>query len=364
MKKIPFIQLQDEYRLLQSQMHAAITRVLKSGRYILGTEVDQFEKEFAAFLGARYAIGVASGTDALFLALKAYGIGPGDEVIIPANSYPTVFAVAATGATVQLIDVDPLTLHLDSAQLKAVVTKKTKVIIPVHLYGRAVALRPILRFAKQHSLLVIEDCAQAHGAMYNGKSVGTFGDAGCFSFYPTKNLGAIGDGGMVVVKQKTLAKTLLSLRMYGETKRYHSARAGFNSRLDELQAAILRVKLHHLEKGNQKRQAIAAYYYANLPKEVLLSSVRHSNEHVYHLFVIRVPKHRDKLMRYLASYGIETGIHFPFPIHEVKAFAHLKTSSFPHAEIAAKEVLSLPCYPQLPLSSVSQICALVKKFFA
>lgn len=360
-KTIPFTNLVDN---LTDEVDEAIRKVLKKGRFILGEQVALFEKEFSSYLGVPFGVGVASGTDALILALRAIGITKGDEVIVPANSYPTAFAVAAAHGRARLVDINPDTFNIDEAQIEKVITRATKAIVVVHLYGQSADLEPILKIAKKHKLSVIEDCAQAHGALYKGKKVGTFGDIGCFSFYPTKNLGGIGDGGMVVTNKVKIAETVLSLRMYGEKARYKSNLLSTHSRLDEVQAAVLRVKLKKLDVQNKLRQDIAKAYEKHLiGTAVILPRLHPLAKHVYHLFVIRTKK-RNKLQNFLHKNHVETAVHFPLPIHLVKPFLHLgyKKGDFPIAEKAALEILSLPCYPELKRTHVKHIATLVKRF--
>lgn len=362
-KLIPLVDLVKNYQTIKEEIDRAIKKVLSTGKFILGEEVVLFEREFADYLGVKYAVGVASGTEALILALKALSIGMGDEIIIPANAYPTAFAVWASGAKIKLGDIDPETFNLNASQIEKAVTSATRAIIPVHLYGQAADLAPILTLAQKHQLFVIEDVAQAHGAAYQGKKLGTWGDLGCFSFYPTKNLGGFGDGGMVVTNDKKLAQKVRELRMYGEKKRYQSKRKTTHSRLDELQAAILRVKLKKLDFWNQKRRQIAEWYLKELKNTPVGLPKEKWGNHVYHLFVIRTKK-RNELKNFLAKNGVEAGTHYPLPVHKVLAFADLgyRPGNFPQAERAAEEILSLPCYPELTKSQVRIICDLIKSF--
>ena len=363
-KKIPFVNLGRKYRNIKNEIDSVLANVLRKGSFILGQQVDYFEKEFASYLGATYGVGVASGTDALLLSLRALGVGAGDEVLLPANSYPTAFAAAASGARLRLTDIDPHTFTMDPRLVERHITPLTKVIIPVHLYGQAANLDPILAIAKKHRLFVVEDACQAHGTTYKGKKAGTLGDIGCFSFYPTKNLGGFGDGGMVVTNNRKLATLIRELRMYGERLRYQSRRLGINSRLDEIQAAILRVKLKKLDRYNRFRQEIAALYRKYLKDTTIILPKENAwGNHIYHLFVIRTKK-RNKLAQFLAAKGVETGIHFPLPIHLVKTFANLgyKKGDFAVTEEIVSEILSLPCYPELEKSQVKYIATLVKTF--
>lgn len=309
-------------------------------------------------------MGVASGTDALILSLKALGVKSGEEVILPANAYPTAFAVWAVGAKIRLGEIDPVTFNLNVSQIEKAITPSTRAIIPVHLYGQPADMEPILALAKKHKLFVIEDACQAHGATYHGQKVGTLGNTGCFSFYPTKNLGCFGDGGMVVTNNRQLAQKIRWLRLYGEKRRYQSEILATHSRLDELQAAILRVKLRKLYFRNQKRRQIALWYLKELDNaEVILPKEKFPGSHVYHLFVIRTKK-RDGLKKFLLKNGVETGIHYPLPIHKVRAFVDLgyRAGYFPQSERAAREILSLPYYPELTQRQVKRICALIKNF--
>lgn len=366
MKKrtIPLFDLLQKYRVNGREINSAIERVLSSGTYILGKNVALFEREFSSYTRARYAVAVASGTDALILSLKALGIGHGDEVIVPANSYPTVFPVLWVGATPRPVDVGDC-FTIDPDKIEQGICNKTRAIIPVHLYGRAADMDPILRIAKKHRLFVIEDAAQAHGAFYRGKHVGALGTLGCFSFYPTKNLGCFGDGGMVITNSKRAADAVRRLRTYGEKRRYESVTLGTNSRLDELQAAILRIRLKKLERENKKRQTIVSWYRMHLlGVPITLPDDPQDRSHVYHLFVIRTKK-QDALRRFLKRNGVQTGIHFPTPIHLIRSLRHLgyKRGSFPNAEKLAKEILSLPAHPTLTKKDVLFVASLVKRFF-
>jgi len=359
---IPFVDLQTEHKKQIQSLKKAFATVCDRGVFVLGDSVRTFEAEFARYLGAKYAVGVASGTDALLLALKAIGITPQDEVLVPANAYPTAFAVSLSGAKIRLVDIDPQTYTIDPRKIESAITKKTKAIIVVHLYGQAAKMDTIMRITRKTNIAVIEDVAQAHGSTYKNKKLGTIGDIGCFSFYPTKNLGALGDGGMIVTNTKRIAEQIQRLRNYGEKKRYVSTHLGYNSRLDELQAALLSVKLSMLDKNNKKRQRLAKAYLYNLRETSVQLPTTHIDEsHVYHLFVIRTKK-RNSLQAYLQGKGITTLIHYPTPIHSVKAFLHLgyKTRDFPQAEKSAKEILSLPLYPTLSLDAVSYICNHIK----
>jgi dTDP-4-amino-4,6-dideoxygalactose transaminase len=332
---------------------------------VLGQDVKAFEEEFAAFCQADYAVGVDSGYSALELILRAYGIGPGDEVITAANTFiATALAITNTGARPVLVDVDPATFNLDPARLEDAITPATRAIMPVHLYGQTADMDPILSIASQHGLRVIEDAAQAHGARYKGKRAGSLGDAAGFSFYPGKNLGAYGDGGAVVTNDAQLAKRIRMLRDLGMRVKYHHEIKGFNHRLDTMQAAVLRVKLRHLDDWNSARQQVARQYgdrLAHLP--IVTPYSPDWAEHIYHLYVIRT-KDRDALQNYLNQAGIATGLHYPIPIHLQPAYPELgyQEGDFPITERYAKEILSLPMYPELTSDAVGYVANTIEAF--
>lgn len=334
----------------KAAIEEALVRVLDKGWYILGEEVSAFEAEFAKYIGTTHAIGVGSGTEALHVALAACGVGHGDEVItVSHTAVATVAAIELCGATPVLVDIRPDCFTIDAQRLEAAITPRTKAVVPVHLYGHPADMGAIQSIAARHGLSVIEDCAQAHGARYQGKRVGTFGDAACFSFYPTKNLGAIGDGGAVVTNKPELAQRVHSIREYGWIDRYVSTIPGWNSRLDEIQAAILRVKLRTLDEANGKRAQIAARYSEALRDcGLVLPTVRDDVSHVYHLYVVRT-EGRDILRARLSEKGIGTLIQYPVPIHLQPAYkGRVHTGDgLPETERAAREVLSLPMYPEL-----------------
>lgn len=361
---VPFGGIARESAALKDAYRAAIDRVLQSGRYILGDEVRSFERELAAWLGVRECIGCASGTDALTLALKALGVGAGDEVITAANTCgPTVVGIENAGARVRLVDADPATLMLDPRRLEAAATPATRAIVPVHLYGSAVEIDCVLAFARRNGLHVVEDCAQSIGSTFHGRKTGSFGDVSAFSFYPSKNLGALGDAGACVTNDPALAERLRQLRRYGQASRYLHVARGLNSRLDELQAAVLRAKLPHLERMNRRRQAIAARYAEGLAgvPGLALPAVPEGVTSVFHLFVVLHPR-RDELQRRLAERGIETLIHYPIPIHLQPAYAALgyRRGDFPASEAAAERLLSLPLHPWLSNDEVDRVIAAVR----
>ncbi|MFC1578252.1 DegT/DnrJ/EryC1/StrS family aminotransferase [Thermodesulfobacteriota bacterium] len=354
-----------QYLTHQREIDSAINRVLNSGRYILGEEVKAFESEFAAYIGAKYGIGVGSGTDALHLALAACEIGTGDEVItVSHTAVATVAAIVQAGANPVFVDIESDFFTMDPRKIETAVTSKTKAIIPVHLYGQPVDLDPILEIAGNYGLRVIEDCAQANGAAYKGKRVGSYGDLACFSFYPTKNLGALGDGGMVVTGQPELAQRLRLLREYGWAERFISHFPGGNSRLDELQAAILRIKLPFLDQDNAARTRIAGMYHDGLRScEIALPTCRQTASHVYHLYVVRTPR-RDALKQHLRDKGIDALIHYPAPVHLQPAYRGRLTGSgnLLETERVAQEVLSLPIYPELEKTQAQTVLEAVRTF--
>ena len=353
-----------QYMARKDEIDAALKRVLESGWYILGEEVKAFEEEFANYIGVSYGVGVGSGTEAIHLALVACGIGPGDEVItVSHTATATVAAIELSGATPVFVDIEPNFYTIDPAKLDAAITSRTKVIIPVHIYGQPADMEPILEVAEKHNLRLIEDSAQAHGATYRGKRVGSLGDVGCFSFYPTKNLGAIGDGGMVVTNNSELAQKARLLREYGWTERDVSQFAGWNTRLDEVQAAILRVKLKYLDEDNSKRMRLAEIYNEELSTaNLILPKQRENSTHVYHLYVIRSAK-RDELLSLLRKKGIGALIHYPVPVHLQPAYKSLHgCDKLPETEHIAKEIISLPIYPELSEYDLQTVVKVVKEF--
>ncbi len=360
--KIDIFSLKEQYKNLKDDITQAIKKVMGSGQFILGEETSLFEKDFAEYCSVKYGVGVNSGTDALFLACLACGIGKDDEVITTSNTYiATALAISMTGARPVFVDIDEKTYNIDLSKIERSITKKTKAVLPVHLYGHPADMGPILKLAKRYRLKVIEDCAQAHGALYNGRKVGSFGDAGCFSFYPTKNLGAFGDGGMVVTNSKEIYKRLLLLRDYGRKGRYENIIKGYNSRLDTIQAAILRVKLKYLDEWNDRRRTNAELYtklFKEAKLKVILPFEADYARHIFHLYVIRV-KNRDKVMERLSERGIRTLIHYPIPIHLQEAFKELgyKRGDFTITEKVCEEVLSLPMYPELTEKHIRYVVA-------
>jgi dTDP-4-amino-4,6-dideoxygalactose transaminase len=360
---IPFLDLGAAYRELQTEIDAAVARTLASGYYIGGPEVEAFEAEFASYCGATQAIGVANGLDALHLALRAMDVGPGDEVIVPSNTYiATWLAVSQCGATPVPVEPDERTFNIDPALIEAAITPRTKVILPVHLYGQPADMDPILAIARKHGLRVLEDGAQAHGARYKGQRLGAHGDAVAWSFYPGKNLGAMGDGGAVTTNDAQLADRLRVLRNYGSRVKYVNEVQGYNSRLDPLQAAILHVKLAHLDDWNARRRVIAQLYQAGLTGSGLtLPHVPDWAEPVWHLYVVQHPQ-RDALQQALTDAGVGSLIHYPIPPHRQQAYAQAawEKGAFPLAEHMAAQVLSLPTGPTMPESDVEQVIEAVK----
>jgi dTDP-4-amino-4,6-dideoxygalactose transaminase len=353
-----------QYLAHRDEIRAAMDKVLEGGRYVLGEEVSAFEAEFARYIGVTHGIGVANGTDALHLALRALGVGPGDEVITTAHTaVATVSAIRLAGATPVFADIEKDFYTLDAARVEAAISPKTKAIIAVHLYGQAADLGTLLPLAKRRGLRLIEDCAQCHGARHDGKRLGSLGDIACFSFYPTKNLGAIGDGGMVATSDADLAAKVRLLREYGWSQRYVSATEGWNSRLDELQAAVLRVKLKYLDDDNAARARIAALYSQALAGTPLtLPVARKGNTHVYHLYVIRSAA-RDALQKWLTEKGVGTLVHYPMPIHLQPAYLGTRGGdALPETERAAREVLSLPIYPELQAAQAEAVATAVRSF--
>jgi dTDP-3-amino-3,4,6-trideoxy-alpha-D-glucose transaminase len=367
MTTVPFGDLKRQYESIKPELDEATARVLASGWYILGPEVRAFEAEFAAFCGVSHAVGVGNGTEALYLALLALGVGAGDEVITVANAADyEPLTILQAGARPVFVDVDERTFTIEPELLEAAITPRTKAIMPVHLYGRMADMHAIMAVAERHGLPVIEDCAQAHGAQLHGRVAGSIGECGCFSFYPSKNLGALGDGGMITTDNAELAAKLRRLRMYGWEKRYHTVDpGGINSRLDEIQAALLRAKLRHLANWNTARRRIAQRYNQLLAgTSLLLPDLPSDQSHVFHLYVVQTDQ-RDRLQNALQQRGIETAIHYPLPAHLQPVYYGLaEAGSLPVTERLASTVLSLPIYPELTDAEVDAVAAAVREALA
>jgi dTDP-4-amino-4,6-dideoxygalactose transaminase len=363
--KIPFGDLGRHYRLIKSEIDVAVFRVLESGWFVLGKELKEFEKKFASFAHSTHALGVGSGTEAIQLALVASGVQPGDEVItVPNTAVPTLSAISFSNAKPVFVDINPQTFCMDVEQVESKITLKTKAIVPVHLYGHPCEMDEIMELAQKHNLKVIEDCAQSHGSTFKEQTTGTFGDFGAFSFYPSKNLGAFGDAGLVTTQNQASALQIEYLRNYGQTERYYHKVKGFNSRLDEMQAAILSTKLEFLAKWTERRREIATLFNNHINNEIVTLPVESEfAKHVYHLYVIRTQK-RDELRAYLSEHGIGTQIHYPVPCHLQQAYKELghKIGDFPITEKYANQVLSLPNYPELTDDKVLYICDKINQF--
>jgi len=359
---IPFADLRAQYDIIKSEVDAAILSVLESCQFTLGSEVARFEEEFATYTGSKFAIGVNTGTSALHLALLAADIGPGDEVItVPFTFVATVAAIHYTGARPVFVDIDPRTFTMDPLKIKAAITPRTKAIIPVHLYGQPADMDPIVAIAKKHNLIVIEDACQAHGAEYKGKRAGSLGDFGAFSFYPGKNLGAYGEGGLVTTQDAQFNRTVRMLRDWGAEKKYQHVLKGYNYRLEGLQGAVLRVKLKYLESWTEARRAAAARYDAAFAGSGIDAPQASAYaRHVYHIYAIRTGE-RPKWQDALEEQGIQTAIHYPFPVHLLPAYADLgyRAGQFPHSERAANEVLSLPMFPELTVDQTNTVARAV-----
>jgi dTDP-4-amino-4,6-dideoxygalactose transaminase len=358
--QIPFVDLKAQLAALRGEIDAALRDALDSMELLLGPNVRAFESELAAFGGVRHAVGVGSGTDALYLALRACDVGRGDEVITASNSFiATAAAIVMTGATPVFVDVDPETQTLDPARIHAAVTLRTRAIVPVHLFGQAADMPAIMEIAREHGLRVIEDACQAHGATCQGQPAGAIGDAAAFSFYMSKNLGAYGEGGAVTTNSDRVAERVRRLRDHGSTRKYEHVELGLNSRLDELQAAVLRVKLRHLAAWNARRRQHAQRYAAALAGlDVVLPTARPGHEHVFHLYVIQTPPgSRDEVQRALAARGVATGIHYPIPIHQQPAMRRTihAASDLPVTEALAPRILSLPMYPELEEAQIQYV---------
>lgn len=361
---IPLVDLKAQYEPLKDEIQQAWGEILSSMRLFLGPNVQAFEKEFAEYCRSGYAIGVSDGTTAIHLALRALGIGPGDEVITVSHTFiATSEAILLAGATPVFIEINPQTYTIDVDQIEQAITPRTRAILPVHLYGQCADMDPILEIANKYHLAVIEDACQAHGAENKGRKAGSMGDVGCFSFYFSKNLGAYGEAGMVTTSNPELAQKMRMIRDHGSEKRYHHEMLGWNGRLDELQAAVLRIKLPHLDAWNEQRRQIAAFYRDRLAGTNLVTPEEASgNRHVYHLFVIRTPE-REALRNALQTEGIGTGIHYPIPVHMQPVFSgfNCPPGSLPITERVVSEILSLPIYPELTMEQAGQVVEVIKK---
>jgi dTDP-4-amino-4,6-dideoxygalactose transaminase len=365
---VPFLDLKSQHAPIRADLNRAIQDVIDESAFAGGPFVARFEAEFAAYCESPFAIGVGSGTEALWLALLALGVGKGDDVITVPNSFmATAEAITYAGANPVFVDVDERTYTMDPAGLEKAVTPKTKAIIPVHLFGQPADMDPILEFARQHGLWVVEDAAQAHGAEYKGRKAGTLGDAGCFSFYPGKNLGALGEAGAIVTNRPELQEKIRILRDHGQVRKYHHTMVGWNGRMDGIQAAVLGVKLRHLERGNQLRRSHAAMYDRNLGgMEGIVTPFRAEGvRHVYHIYAIRV-RERDEVLRLLGEKGIGYGVHYPVPIHLQEAYRglHCQRGDFPVSEKCADEFVSLPMFPELNPQQLENVVKAVKEAVA
>lgn len=362
---IPLVDLTAQYHSIKKEIDSAVLATLESGHFILGPQVTKFEEDVATLLGVDFAVGLASGTDALVLALRALDVGAGDEVIMPAYTFfATAGTVMSVGAKPVMVDIDPQTYQIDVNKIESAITSKTQAIIPVHLYGHPAEMNPILEIARKHNLKVIEDNAQGFGAEYLGKKTGSFGAIGCLSFFPTKNLGAFGDGGMVVTHDSKLAERMRMLRTHGWKKKYYSEEVGYNSRLDAIQAAILQAKLPHVDSWNEKRREVAKRYNEYLaPLGIVTPVEKDWAKHVYHLYVIRSEK-RDALQKFLKEKGIASEVYYPIPPHLSEPCKKIgyKAGDFPHAELASSQTLALPLYPELTESQQDEVIRAVREF--
>lgn len=369
--EVPFVDLKRIHDPIKTDVLERLGRIIDRSAFVLGEEVAEFEAAYAKSLGVQHAVGVSNGLDALTLALKAIGVGPGDEVITAANTFiATAYAISAVGATPVLVDVESDTRNIDPERIQDAITSRTRAIIPVHLYGQAASMEPVLAIADDAKLPVIEDAAQAHGATYQGKPCGSLGTLACFSFYPGKNLGAMGEGGAVVTRDSALAEKLKALRNVGQKKKYHHELMGGNYRLHTFQAAVLLAKLPHLETHNRQRRHLAELYRQGLSglSEIDFPLQREDRVHVYHLLAVSTAKaeDRDRLQAHLTSKGIQTGIHYPVPIHLQPCYASLgkRPGSFPVTEDLARRLLSLPLFPGMTSAEVERVCAAVREFYS
>jgi len=363
---IPMVDPKTQHLAIREEIAVRIREILESGAFVLGPNVMEFERRVAAYHGVPYAVGLASGTDALHLALRAAGIGPGDEVITtPFTFFATVEAILYCGATPVLADIEPDTFNLDVSRVREKLTEKTRAVLPVHIFGHPVDMPPLMELADERGLTVIEDCAQAFGADIGGRRVGSFGVAGCFSFYPSKNLSCYGDGGMAVTREARISERIRKLRNHGSSRTYQHDEIGYNSRLDEMQAAVLNVKLRRIDGYNDRRREIAGMYRERLAGlDLVLPVEKAGARHVYHQFTIRTPR-RDELAAHLHREGVSAVTYYPIPLHRQKAleFLGLPEGACPEAERAATEVLSIPIYPELPAGDVDFICDRIRAFF-
>ncbi len=367
--RVPFLELKKTYMELEEEIDSAVKGVFESGWYILGENVRRFEEEFAAYCGCKYCIGVGSGMDALMLLLKAYGIGPGDEVVVPANTYiATALAVSNLGATPVLVEPDPRTYNIDPSRIEPAITSKTRAVLAVHLYGQTADMERIQGICQEYDLRLLEDAAQAHGATHDGVKAGALGEGAGFSFYPGKNLGAYGDAGAVTTSDPHVAEYIRMARDYGSEKKYYNRIKGVNSRLDELQAAILRVKLRHLEGWNRRRSEIARFYLDSLRSqgdELILPQVAEGNSHVWHLFTVRSSR-RNALQAHLEGKGIGTLIHYPVPLYDQDAYRELNhlRDNYPISNSIAEQILSLPMGPHLSEEEAGYVSEVINEFFS
>ncbi len=364
---LPLLDLTAQYQSIREDLQEAVNRVLESGQYIMGPEVKAFEQEVADYCGVKHAVGVANGTDALLLALDAKGIGAGDEVITtPFTFFATAEVISQLGATPVFVDIDPETYNIDVEQIRQNINQKTKAIIPVHIFGQPANIDEIMSLAEEHNLFVLEDAAQAMGAEYQRKKIGSWGHAATFSFFPTKNLGGYGDGGMVVTNDDELAAKIRILRVHGSyPKKYYHNVLGYNSRLDEIQAAMLRVKLRHLDTWNHLRREKAEIYHERLQRLPIQTPVEAPyRKHIYHLYIVR-SNERDELMQYLKEHGISTGVYYPLPLHLQEVFRDLEyqEGSLPHAEAASKRTFALPLFPELTEEQIDHVVDRITQFY-
>jgi len=363
--KIPIIDLVRQHKPIMDELVDAFKKVVESGQFILGYELEQFEKEAANYLGSKYALGVGNGTDALILALRAIDVQKGDEVITtPFTFFATAETIAILGAKPVFVDIEDETLNIDVTKIEEKITKRTKAILPVHIFGQGAKIEKILEIAKSYNLKVIEDTAQGFGAKRNGKYLGTFGDVGTFSFFPTKNLSCLGDGGLITTQDEAIYDIIKKLRVHGSPRKYYHEMLGYNSRLDTLQAAFLRVKMKYIDRWNERRREIAAIYNRELSPYVRVPEVDEGNIHIYHQYTIRTDR-RDELNAFLNQRGIMTQVHYPIPLHLQPALSYLgyKEGDFPVAEKATKEVLSLPVFPEMTDEEINYVIDSIKDFF-